>query len=250
MNDAQQSDLLDEALGCISALRTDGAHIQSITNTVAQHFTANVLLACGASVSMTANAEELPGFMSVARALHINLGTLSNDRMAAIRLAVDMAHGKGLPIILDPVMIPLSPMRAEFAAEILPKATIVRGNVAEMDCLNASGAQVGGAKDICLVRTGKTDVIRMGDRRLAIENGSPAMGGIIATGCALGALICALASKTEDPFIAGFAGLAWFSIAGELAARTVTDPGSFQVALLDTLHTVSVEQLASEVRFA
>jgi hydroxyethylthiazole kinase len=40
--------------------------------------------------------------------------------------------------------------------------------------------------------------------------------------------------------------LAYFGLAGEVAAQKAQAPGSFQVALLDALYTITPEQLQSQ----
>ncbi|MGI9352488.1 MAG: hydroxyethylthiazole kinase [Rhizobiaceae bacterium] len=230
--------LLNEALEAISALRSEGAHVHSITNTVAQNFTANVLLACNATVSMTANHAEIESFVLNTEALHINLGTIDDGRIEAIKKAVAIAEKNSMPVSLDPVMIHISGQRRQLALEIATVARIVRGNARETDALGNSVDD-----DTCLVKTGGIDEVWMADRKVGVKNGHPLLGRVIATGCALGALISALSAKTDDPFTAGLAGVLWFATAGEFAAQAVDGPGSFQPAFIDQLHAIPTETI-------
>lgn len=63
-----------------------------MTNDVVQTFTANTLLALGASPAMVIETEEASQFAAVASALLINVGTLTQARAHAMRAAV--VHAK------------------------------------------------------------------------------------------------------------------------------------------------------------
>ena len=56
-----------------------------MTNDVVQTFTANVLLAIGASPAMVIDPDEASQFAAIADALLINVGTLTVERAAAMR---------------------------------------------------------------------------------------------------------------------------------------------------------------------
>ena len=243
MSEVLSVELLEEAVEAIERLRAEGGHLHSVTNTVAQNFSANVLLACGASVAMTANAPEMQEFVSRADALHINLGTLDEGRIAAIEAAIAAAKEKSIPILIDPVMIEASSLRKAFAEKLMVDATIIRCNQTEAERLAdfAHGSQ-------CKVITGAIDQIVWNEHIVSVENGSPMLASTIATGCALGALIAVLASKTTNPAAASVAGLLWFNIAGELAAKQCAGPGSFAVALIDQLQTLTPQQIRSNAR--
>lgn len=69
-----QPDLLD--LHVLHHFRTRSPLTHCMTNDVVQTFTANVLLALGASPAMVIEAEEAEQFAGMADALLINVGTL------------------------------------------------------------------------------------------------------------------------------------------------------------------------------
>ena len=77
----------------LSAIRNSAPLIHNMTNIVVANLTANALLALGASPAMVENTEEAAELAVVAGALVVNLGTLSPDRAAAMRLAT----AAGLP---------------------------------------------------------------------------------------------------------------------------------------------------------
>ncbi|WP_245281137.1 hydroxyethylthiazole kinase, partial [Rhodoplanes sp. JGI PP 4-B12] len=61
-----------------------------ITNSVAQQYTANMLLAAGAVPSMTISPDEIGPFVAGANAVLVNLGTFDRERKSAIESAVAM----------------------------------------------------------------------------------------------------------------------------------------------------------------
>lgn len=243
MAEPDRSQLIEEAIASIASLRKEGAHLHSITNTVAQNFTANVLLACGATVSMTSNPEEIEDFVGKADALHINLGTLDDARMQSIRRAVSKANERQITITLDPVMVHVSVLRLSFAHEVLGNTSIVKGNSSEIKCVTTPGLQ-----KACIVETGETDRVFFDDQTVLISNGHPMLSKVIATGCALGALITILTAKTPDKKTACVAALLWVSIAGEIAAERAAGPGSFQYELLDALATISLDDIRERAK--
>ncbi len=239
------TNLLDEAIEAIDVLRRDGARIHSITNTVAQNFTANVLLACNTKPSMTANPDEVEDFTSRANALHINLGTLDANRIQAIEKSITVANQRSIPVLLDPVMAHVSPLRAEFAGEIMDRTSIIRGNIHEIKTLGIETEPRS-----CIVMTGESDRVLHKDISFTVNNGHPIMAKVIATGCALGALITALSSKTDCPACASAAGLIWFGVAGEIAASKTQSPGSFAPYFIDALYETSIDTLRQQARLA
>src|SRR5260370_12530061 len=84
-------------------LRRKKPRVHCLTNSVAQAFTANLLLAAGAIPSMTIAPEEIAHFVRRAGALLVNLGTPDPERRSALPLALDAAAEPGIPPVLDPV---------------------------------------------------------------------------------------------------------------------------------------------------
>src|SRR5579862_7363023 len=82
-------DLAEFAATLIERLRARAPRVHCITNSVAQAFTANVLLAAGAVPSMTLSADEIGSFVASADALLVNLGTLDKERREAVAAALE-----------------------------------------------------------------------------------------------------------------------------------------------------------------
>jgi hydroxyethylthiazole kinase len=220
---------LDQAVAAIDALRAEGARVHCLTNSVAQNFTANVLLACGATPSMTVSPDEAGAFTRAADALLVNLGTLDADRRAAMPASIEIACAQGKPVVLDPVMCHLSPARLVFARQLLAAGPLIlRANEAEAQAL-------GDFPSVCRVATGPVDRISAPGLTCEVANGHLLMRSVVAMGCALGGLIAALATKAGDPPLAALAGLVWFGVAAEIAGPRAGGPGSFAPAFLDAL---------------
>src|SRR4249919_881401 len=116
----------------LARLRHRRPRVHCITNTVAQNFTANVLLAAGCVPSMTLSPEEIGPFVAGAQGLLVNLGTFDAERREAAEIAVGTAMQKRLPWVLDPVFIERTPPRAAFARELIGRGpAAVRLNHAE-----------------------------------------------------------------------------------------------------------------------
>src|ERR1700683_2220023 len=95
-------ELADIAADVLARIRERRPRVHCITNTVAQQYTANMLLAAGAVPSMTISGEEIASFIAGAHALLVNLGTFDAERRAAIDIALGAMH---IPWVLDPVFI-------------------------------------------------------------------------------------------------------------------------------------------------
>jgi hydroxyethylthiazole kinase len=252
---APHTELAADAAELLTRLRARRPRVHCITNTVAQAFTANVLLAAGAIPSMTVDAAEVAEFVAGADALLINLGTFDTERREAAAIAVATANANRRPWVLDPVFIDRTSRRAEGARALLAdKPRAIRCNRAEFETLAgvaaegsalASFARVSGAT---VGLTGAVDLVSDGERLAAIANGDPLLALITALGCAASALVAAAQAIEEDAFVATAAGLLWIGVAGEIAARRACGPASLSVALIDTLHRLDAEALIAHAR--
>src|SRR5882672_7615218 len=103
----------------LTRLRARSPRVHCITNSVAQAFTANVLLAAGAVPSMTLSADEIGAFVARADALLVNLGTFDKERREAMAAALGIASEESVPWVLDPVFIDRSEPRAAYAKSLV-----------------------------------------------------------------------------------------------------------------------------------
>ncbi len=224
-----------EALAILAKIRRDAPRVQCLTNTVAQTLTANVLLAIGANVSMAQHPEEVVEMSVSADAVLINLGTMDVMREMAIeRLLQPGLRFKG-PIIIDPVFADRSALRLGLARRLttLPRV-VVKANTAETAAIAAFVTP--GTHSIT---TGEVDRVTGPQGQHDIACGHPMMMRTTATGCALGAVVAAFATSTDDMTAAAIAALTCFGLAGEEAALRSAGPGLFPAHLVQALADMS-----------
>lgn len=241
----------------LPVLRQVAAHtplIHCLTNPLAMAFSANALLAIGASPAMVEAVQEVAGFTARAANMLINIGTLHEGRVPSMRLAAQTAHALGKPWVLDPVAVGhVLPYRSDFAKELLQyRPAVIRGNAAEIlflcgeearqrgaDSLDGSEAALAAAQELarrqqCVVAvTGARDFISDGVQTFFTTGGDVRQTRVTACGCALSALAAACAA-VETPFIAAAAACALMKAAGD-SAKSASGMGRFAAALLDGL---------------
>jgi hydroxyethylthiazole kinase len=229
----------------LARVRAQSPRVHCITNSVAQAFTANTLLAAGAVPSMTIAHDEVGGFVRHANALLINLGTFDAERQAASGAAIAAAQSAHLPWVLDPAFIDRSPSRADYAKALTTrKPAVIRLNRAEYSALaggepeiDAVAAYARGHGAVIGI-TGATDFVTDGTHVVAIANGHALMTKVTALGCAESALVAACLAVERDAWRACAAAVLIMGVAGEIAARRARGPGSFAVEILDALHGI------------
>jgi hydroxyethylthiazole kinase len=243
------------AAGLIAPLRARRPRVHCITNTVAQAYTANVLLAAGCVPSMTLSVEEIGGFVVSAQALLANLGTFDAERRAATGIAIEAAERHKLPWVLDPVFVDRSAPRLAFARELMARGPrVVRLNQAEFEALAGSSAKQENAMAFArdtgsiVAISGPTDLVTDGTRVAMIGNGHSFMAKVTAMGCAGSALAAAFLAVEPDALRATAAALMMLGIAGELAARAVKGPGTFATAIIDEVHALDAGTLLAHAK--
>jgi len=266
--DASRTASSEDAIRVLDELRRNGPLVHCMTNIVVAGFTANVLLAVGASPAMVENSEESAELAQVADALLVNLGTLSPDKVTAMRAAVAAAGRAGTPWVLDPVAVGALAYRTWFAAELVAGGpAVIRGNPSEVLSLaGATGAAGRGVDSTvssgdALVRatelarsaqttvavSGAVDYLTDGITVLEVHTGHPMMTQVTGVGCALGALVAACCAVESSPLIASGAATTILTVAAEVAASTSSGPGSFAVGLLDALANLDAATLRAHV---
>src|SRR4051812_3797946 len=251
-------------------LRESKPLVHQITNYVVMNETANATLALGALPVMAHAQEEVGEMAAIAGALVLNIGTLSPPWVEAMIHAGQVANQRGTPVVLDPVGAGATTYRTETAKRILDevRVTALRGNAGEIATLVGVDAEVRGVEsidagigsaelarrgaqslDVVASVTGPVDHVSDGDRVIAIENGHPLLASVTGTGCMSTAITgCFLAVDPYEPLDAAAAALVAFGVAGEDAAEGAKGPGSFHVALYDSLAALDPETLGSRAR--
>lgn len=250
----------------LQEVRDKNPLVHNITNTVVTNFTANGLLALGASPVMAYAKEEVADMAKIAGALVLNIGTLNEEEVEAMMVAGKSANEHGVPIIFDPVGAGATLYRTQTARKLLKELdiSIIRGNAGEIANVigvswEVKGVDAGeGAGDIvdlaqnaarqldCLVViTGKEDVVSNGEQTVLIQNGHPILTKVTGTGCLLTSVIGAFASVSPDLMGAAVSALVYYGAAAEVAAEKTAHhgPGSFQIEFLNQLANVDARDM-------
>lgn len=258
--------MLQTVTNNLEKLRQVNPLVHNITNVVVTNFTANGLLALGASPVMAYAPEEVADMAKIAGALVLNIGTLNEPEIAAMIIAGKSANGHGVPVILDPVGAGATAYRTETARKILKEVTVslIRGNAAEVanvvgenwkikgvDAGEGSGSTVELAKlaakklNTVVAITGKDDVVSNGEITYVIHNGHQLLTKVTGTGCLLTSVIGAFAAVESNLPVAAASALVVYGVAAEIAANVQGEagPGSFQIEFLNRLYTVSGDDI-------
>lgn len=253
----------------LQQIRAQNPLVHNITNYVVMNSTANALLAVGASPVMAHALEEVEEMVGYARALVINIGTLSPPWVESMMRAAKAARRRQIPIVLDPVGSGATALRTRTVQRLLEEAppTILRGNASEIrslvvsesstkgvDSTHAAGEALEAAQTLsrrhgCVVTvSGATDLIAFEGRVVRVHNGHPMMTAVTGLGCTASALIGAFAAVNPSPLLAAANAMAVLGIAAELAVLRSRGPGTLQLHLLDELYCLREEDVLARLR--
>ena len=256
----------------LQKVRQHNPLVHNITNTVVTNFTANGLLALGASPFMADAHEEVGDVAKIANSVLLNMGTLNPHIVESFLMAGKSANENNVPVVFDPVGAGATSYRTAVAQRVSQeiKLTVLRGNVAEVanvigeswsikgvDAGTGEGnivqlAQKAAHKLGCIVVvTGVDDVITDGQTTYLASNGHPILTKITGSGCLLGSVIAAFLAVSEQHSIEAVTeAVAFFGVAAEIAADKTESfgPGSFQIEFLNQLALVSTESFQQRAR--
>ena len=263
------TDLVHAVSADLEKIREAAPLVLSLTNSVVQPLTANLLLAAGAVPAMLNDAEEAVEMLrGGAGALLVNLGTVTREQGAVMQTAVQEANRLGIPWVLDPVAVGALSLRTRLAEQLKERRPrIIRGNASEIMALagyssvtkgpestSSSADALQAARELALhtgaavLVTGRTDYSTDGRQVIATENGHAMMSRVTGVGCSMGALAAACAAVSSSPLQAAVSTAVLMGIAGEMAFEQSPAPGSFAVSLLDSLYSLSPEEVARRAR--
>lgn len=253
----------------LKAVKTQRPLVHNITNYVVMEFTANALLAIGASPVMAHATQEVQEMVTIANALVLNIGTLSEPWVNAMSKALQKARMLHIPTVFDPVGAGATTYRNMVTQQILAeKPSIIRGNASEIRALVDHSKSTKGvdsserSQDIAdeiqsiasalgciIVVSGEIDFISDGTSIIEIHNGHPWMQRVTGMGCAATALIGAMTAIADSKLDGCAAAMAISGIAGEIAAEQSLHQGlgSFKVHYLDALSTITQETLEKKL---
>lgn len=252
--------------------------VHCITNPISINDCANIILAVGAKPIMAEHPEEVSRITALSSALAVNLGNITDVRLASMEIAGHSAQNNRIPAIIDLVGIACSDLRLEFAKKFIRncRPAIIKGNISELKALaevenDAKGIDAGENDAISkagitatlellqklakqsgavIVATGATDLITDGKRSFLGENGTEMLANITGTGCMLNALTAAYLASGKDTLSAGLAAISTMGISGELAVKESHGPGTFRAALLDQVYSLTETQFKSRLRLS
>ncbi|GAB3558668.1 hydroxyethylthiazole kinase [Spelaeicoccus albus] len=260
----------------LARVRATNPLVQCLTNSVVTGFTANVLLALGASPAMTDVPRESGPFAEIASAVLINTGTPHAEQRNAMAEAAKAAHRAGTPWVLDPVAVGSLPVRTALARGLLDfRPTAVRGNPSEIialaelggggrgtdaidtpdDALPAGAALAASCGAVTAV-SGRVDLVTDGTRVIRSASGTSLLTKITGGGCALGAVTAAFLAvagadrsggePADGPgavLNATAAATVVYTAAAEMAAESAGGPGTFAGLFLDALAAVDTADI-------
>ncbi|WP_042200697.1 hydroxyethylthiazole kinase [Paenibacillus camerounensis] len=246
--------------------------VHNITNIVVANFSANGLLALGASPFMADAREEVEDVAAMSGAVVLNIGTLNEQAIASMILAGQSANKHSIPLVLDPVGAGATAYRSEVTHKLVQamQLTALRGNVAEV--ANVAGehwaskgvdagagdgdvialaSKAAGKLGCVVIITGREDVITDGSRTFVVSNGHPVLTKVTGTGCLLSAVVGAFLAASEGNWLEASAeALSFYGVAAELAAEKTEGqgPGAFQIEFLNQLSAVTPELYSQRAR--
>ena len=234
--------------------------VHHMTNWVTIYDCANITRAIGALPVMAHAPEEVEEMVGISSALVLNIGTLTPELIETMKIAGKAANKKGIPIVLDAVGVGATSLRTKSALGLLEEISIsvVKGNRGEIGTLSGAKAEVRGVeagkvegslqeitmklareKDCVAAMTGKEDFVARPDGKgFVVKNGHEKMGSIVGTGCMSASVIGSFCAVEKDYAKAAAAGLSYFEIAGELAARESKGPGTYKQAFYDEIYNL------------
>ncbi|MCR4705143.1 MAG: hydroxyethylthiazole kinase [Lachnospiraceae bacterium] len=263
-------------------VRTKRPLIHTITTYVTANDCANMVIACGAAPIMADDPREAAEVTSICAGLDINLGTLTERKAEAMRLAGMRSNELDHPVALDPVGVGASSFRRETVAALLKavRFTVIRGNISEIrtiakaaeehprgvdadkalsvteETLASAVDEIKGYAsklDTVIAMTGAIDIVADSSKAYVIRNGHPMLSDVTGTGCQLSALVAAFcAANRERPLEAAAAAVCAMGLAGEIAHGRMTEQdgnATYRNYVIDAIYTMTPEELARGAKY-
>ncbi len=251
----------------LEAVREKNPVVHHLTNWVTIYDCAQVVKSFGASPVMAHAAEEVADMTGLASALVLNIGTLTTDFIESMKIAARAANTRNIPVVLDVCGAGATPFRDRKCLELLDDAhiSIIKGNSSEIariagldvctrgvdaghvgSDLKGIAAELAALRQCTVVITGKEDIVADAQSAYIVRNGVDMMSHVVGTGCMAASVIGTFVGATPDDITsAAAAGLCCYEIASELAVKRALGPASFKQCLLDTIFTLTKDDIVS-----
>lgn len=279
-----KAELLSQLEPILTYIQQEAPLIHCITNPISINDCANILLAIGARPIMAEHPEEVAEITAIAKGLALNLGNITDARMASMKISAGAAKNKGIPFVLDLVGLSCSRLRQKYAKELLQIAVpdIIKGNISELRTLLGLPTTPGmgveaGQKEMAtrenaleyarifqkqareyhtlLLATGPIDLVVSSEEAYIIANGSNALASITGTGCMNNVLAGAclagvhgISSQVTNNTLAAILSCLLLGIAGENIQDIYLNqgPGSFHYSLMDSISKLTPQTIAKQ----
>ena len=268
-----KAELLSQLEPILTYIQQEAPLIHCITNPISINDCANILLAIGARPIMAEHPDEVAEITAIAKGLALNLGNITDARMASMKISAGTAKDKGIPFVLDLVGLSCSRLRQKYAKELLQidVPDIIKGNISELRTLlglpttPGMGVEAGQKEMVTkenaleyarifqkqareyhtiLLATGPIDLVVSSEEAYIIANGSNALASITGTGCMNNVLAGAclagvhgISSQATNNTLAAILSCLILGIAGENIQDIYLNqgPGSFHYSLMDSI---------------
>ncbi|UOQ45102.1 hydroxyethylthiazole kinase [Halobacillus salinarum] len=241
----------------VQKVRAQEPLIHNLTNAVVMNFSANGLLAFGASPIMANAKEDAADVAKLSNGVLINIGTLTEAQLEAMIEAGKAANEAGIPVVIDPVGVAATNFRTEAFQRIVEQVhpDVIKGNAGELAHLvgieletkGVDAVGEGNSQEIAgkvavhfqtiAVLTGKVDTVSDGKQTLTNETGHALLSKVTGAGCLLGSIITACLSVEGENLEKAYAAVKYYGMAAAYAASQsgVNGPGTFLPQFLDAL---------------
>lgn len=279
-----KAELLSQLEPILTYIQREAPLIHCITNPISINDCANILLAIGARPIMAEHPDEVAEITAIAKGLALNLGNITDARMASMKISAGTAKDKGIPFVLDLVGLSCSRLRQKYAKELLQIAVpdIIKGNISELRTLlglpttPGMGVEAGQKEMVTqenaleyarifqkqareyhtiLLATGPIDLVVSSEEAYIIANGSNALASITGTGCMNNVLAGAclagvhgISSQATNNTLAAILSCLLLGIAGENIQDIYLNqgPGSFHYSLMDSISQLTPQTIAKQ----
>ena len=279
-----KAELLSQLEPILTYIQQEAPLIHCITNPISINDCANILLAIGARPIMAEHPDEVAEITAIAKGLALNLGNITDARMASMKISAGAAKDKGIPFVLDLVGLSCSRLRQKYAKELLQIAVpdIIKGNISELRTLlglpttPGMGVEAGQKEMVTkenaleyakifqkqareyhtlLLATGPIDLVVSSEEAYIIANGSNALASITGTGCMNNVLAGAclagvhgITSQATNNTLAAILSCLLLGIAGENIQDIYLNqgPGSFHYSLMDSISKLTPQTIAQQ----